>query len=111
MSSASRGSNVVISAETDRKYQRVTGIWMFTNPLYSSNANLSFITPLKINNTELFPVDFDSALLFPVIHNDHFSQIDEEAGGSKLEVTLNDADNEDYYFTIVLRLENNVEDH
>lgn len=97
-----------ISVELDKQYERVTRIYAYGNPNYTQNNNLVFSSPLKINNTDHFPEDFDSALLFPIDHNDDFTKIDEEAAGSRLEVTLQDKGTvaSPYYFSIVLVLEN-----
>jgi hypothetical protein len=64
---------------------------------------------LKIDNDELFPEDFDTALLFPIDDNKMFNDINVRADGSKLEVTVKDiaAVPTPYYFHIVLQLESN----
>ena len=97
-----------ISVELDKQYERVVRIYAYGNPNYTQNNNLVFISPLKINNTEHFPENFDSALLYPIDHNDDFTKISEEAAGSRLEVTVKDQNvvATPYYFTILLILEN-----
>lgn len=98
-----------ISAETDKNYEHVTGICAYANPIYASNNNLVIASALKIDNEELFPADFDTALLFPIEDNKVFREIKANADGSKLEVTVKDKASvaTPYYFYIVLTLESN----
>lgn len=100
-----------IDVELDKQYERAKRISMFTDPAYANNRNLEFIAPLNINNVELFPEKFDSALLFPLNHNEHFTEIDEEAKASRLRVQVIDKNTAmpaegAYYLTIVVQLEN-----
>lgn len=97
-----------IDVELDHQYEKVKRIYAYADPNYTSNNNVVFTKGLKINNVEHFPDDFDGALLFPVDHNDEFTKIDEEAAGSRLQVTVKDTGtvSSAYYFTFVLILEN-----
>ena len=96
-----------ITADLDKHYKKVTGIWMYADPIYADNTNLVLSSPLKINNVEHLPVDFDTALLFPIDHNSAFTEILEDAAGSQLEVSVTDSGySSDYYFTIIVKLEN-----
>lgn len=97
-----------ISVETDKQYKRVKKIYAYGDPNYTQNNNLVFASPLKINNVDILPENFDATLLYPINHNDDFTQINEEAGGSRLEVSVKDENtvSTPYYFTIVLILEN-----
>ncbi|MPM07442.1 hypothetical protein SDC9_53748 [bioreactor metagenome] len=108
---AAKGTEYSISVETDKNYKRVTGICMYSDPVYSNNVNVLFTSPLKIDNREIFPENFDSALLFPVEDNKVFTKIDEKADGSKIEVSVIDNNNAfaAHYLTIVLQLENDDE--
>ena len=100
-------SEITISAETDKSYSKVTKISMYSNPIETSNVNLEMTQPLFINNKQVFPNEFDTALLFPKKNNDEFREIEAETNGSLLEVRVTDANyTSNYYLTIILELEN-----
>jgi len=105
---AVKDTEYTISVETDKNYNRVAGIFMYSDPIYGNNVNVSFTSPLKIDNNEVFPKDFDSALLFPIEDNKVFTKISEKADGSKIEVIVKDSNSSfsAHYITIVLLLEN-----
>jgi len=98
---------VRFSADTDRLYEQVTGI-MISMPESDIRASLE----LSINNTELFPEDYETKLLMTtenVAPDDRFYSVICEAKGSRIEGKLQDAGkSRSYPYTalLYLRLEN-----
>lgn len=81
---------VVIDFDTPREWDRVVEVIIYGNTSYVNNRNLQFTHPLKINNTEFYPVDFDTYLLFPRKENERYRMVHEEARGSKVEGKIKD---------------------
>jgi len=96
-----------VSVETDKQYKKVTGIFAYTDPDYNDNINVELDSPLKINNVEQFPENFDLGLLFPAESNKHFTAINEDAAGSLIEFDFATPDAAGT-LTIILILENPV---
>ena len=98
-------TEVVIDFDTQKSWDRVTEVIMYADTDYTNNRNLRFIQPFKINNTEFYPVGFDTYLLFPRKENERYRKVDEEANGSKVEGKVIDPVSEGfaaYDLTIVL---------
>jgi hypothetical protein len=99
---------VVIDFDTPREWDQVVEVIIYGDTSYTSNRNLQFTQPFKINNTEFYPVDFDTYLLFPRMENQRYRLVNEEAKGSKVEGKLVDPSETGfaaYELTIILVLE------
>lgn len=99
---------VVIDFDTPREWDRVVEVIIYGDTSYTDNRNLQFTQPFRINNTEFYPVDFDTYLLFPRKENERYRMVNEEAQGSKVEGKVVDgveAGFAAYELTIVLVLE------
>ena len=102
---------VVIDFDTLREWDRVVEVIIYGDTNYLNNRNCQFTQPFKINNTEFYPVDFDTYLLFPRKENERYRMVNEEARGSKVEGKLVDPSPSvfmEYELTIVLVLEREI---
>jgi hypothetical protein len=94
-------------ADTDRLYAKVTGL-MMSMPQDSIRASIE----LSINNTEIFPEDYEVKLLSTtenVAPDERFYTLECEAKGSRVEGKLQDSGtSRDFPYTalLYLRLEN-----
>lgn len=101
---------VTIDFDTDIQWERVVGIIVYSNTDYTANVNLQFSKPLKINNREIFPEDFDTFFLQARDEFNRFTQIYETAKGSKVSGSIVDPAvvATPYYVTIQLELERDI---
>ncbi|MCB0805384.1 MAG: hypothetical protein KDC05_06260 [Bacteroidales bacterium] len=103
--------DVVIDFDTPREWDRVVEVIIYGDANYVNNRNCQFTQPFKINNTEFYPVDFDTYLLFPRKENERYRMVNEEANGSKVEGKIVDPSVTGfaaYELTIVLVLERDI---
>ena len=103
--------DVVIDFDTLREWDRVVEVIIYGDTNYVNNRNCQFTQPFKINNTEFYPVDFDTYLLFPRKENERYRMINEEAKGSKVEGKIVDPSATGfsaYDLTIVIVLEREI---
>lgn len=73
---------VNINANTDKLYQRITGMFI---SLPDDNAFAGSALQLHIDDYEVFPEDYEAKMLTcgnQVAPNDRFYSLDEQAGGS-----------------------------
>lgn len=87
---AAANQEVVIDFDTPREWERVAEVIIYGDTNYVDNRNCQFTQPFKINNTEFYPVDFDTYLLFPRKENERYRMVNEEANGSKVEGKVKD---------------------
>jgi len=102
---------VVIDFDTLRDWDKVVEIIIYGDTNYVNNRNCQFTQPFKINNTEFYPVDFDTYLLFPRKENERYRMVNEEALGSKVEGKIKDPSATGfsaYDLTIILVLERDI---
>jgi hypothetical protein len=103
--------DVVIDFDTLREWDRVVEVIIYGDTNYVNNRNCQFTQPFKINNTEFYPVDFDTYLLFPRKENERYRMVNEEAKGSKVEGKIVDPSATGfsaYDLTIVIVLEREI---
>lgn len=108
---AAVNQEVVIDFDTLREWERVVEVIIYGDTNYVNNRNCQFTQPFKINNTEFYPVDFDSYLLFPRKENERYRMVNEEANGSKVEGKIQDPSAtgfEAYDLSIILVLERDI---
>lgn len=104
----SAGTEVPIDADTDKLYNRVTGI----NIVMTDQTNTFSKLQLDINNIEIFPENFEVLrLLFrtQVPFGYEYHELNEAASGSKVKGKYKDVDSGatfPYIVTLSLRLEN-----
>jgi len=101
------GANIKFSADTDKKYKRLTGI--FASLPDTGNALFETTLELKVADVEIFPEEFEIKMLScgqNVSPNDRFyTQLDEEAEGSRIEGRYIDGGNAAAYpYTVKLYL-------
>ena len=98
---------VAIDFDTDKQWERVVGFFVYSSTAYASNVNLQFCKPLKINNREIYPEDFDTFFLQARLEYERFTRINEKADGSKVSGSILDPAvvAAPYYATIILVLE------
>ena len=105
------GQEIIIDAETDKLYKKVTGI----NLISTDVANKFSTIELDINTVELFPEHFEILrLLFrdQVPFGYEYHELNEKAEGSKIKGKYKDVNTGAHYpyvFTISIRLENETE--
>ena len=102
---------VVIDFDTSKNWERVVEVIIYGDTDYTQNRNCQFTQPFKINNTEFYPVDFDTYLLFPRKENERYRLVNEEANGSKVEGKIKDpsaAGFAAYDLSIILVLERTI---
>ncbi len=108
---AAANKEVVIDFDTPREWERVVEVIVYGDTNYVNNRNCQFTQPFKINNSEFYPVDFDSYLLFPRKENERYRMVNEEARGSKVEGKIVDPSATGfaaYDLTIILVLERDI---
>ena len=76
---------MVIDFDTLKEWKKVVEVIIYGDTNYVNNRNCQFTQPFKINNSEFYPVDFDTYLLFPRKENERYRLVNEEAKGSKVE--------------------------
>lgn len=108
---ATANKEVVIDFDTPRGWDRVVEVIVYGDTNYVNNRNCQFTQPFKINNSEFYPVDFDTYLLFPRKENERYRMVNEEANGSKVEGKIVDPSATGfvaYDLTIILVLERDI---
>ncbi len=108
---AAANKEVVIDFDTPRGWDRVVEVIVYGDTNYVNNRNCQFTQPFKINNSEFYPVDFDTYLLFPRKENERYRMVNEEANGSKVEGKIVDPSPTGfvaYDLTIILVLERDI---
>jgi len=108
---AAANQEVVIDFDTLKEWEKVVEVIIYGDTNYVNNRNCQFTQPFKINNTEFYPVDFDTYLLFPRKENERYRMVNEEADGSKVEGKIKDPSASGfaaYDLTIVLVLERDI---
>ncbi len=108
---AAANQEVVIDFDTLREWDRVVEVIIYGDTNYVNNRNCQFTQPFKINNSEFYPVDFDTYLLFPRKENERYRMVNEEAYGSKVEGKIVDPSAlgfAAYDLTIILVLERDI---
>jgi len=104
----SAGQEIIIDAETDKLYKKVTGI----NVVLTNQTNKFSTLELEINTVELFPSYFEVLrVLFreQVPFGYEYHTVNEKAEGSKVKGKYKDINAGaayPYYVTLSLRLEN-----
>lgn len=74
-----------IDTETDKRYENINEIAIYTNTAYASSTNLNVASIIQINGEEIFPVNFDTALLFPKIEYAKFRRFNKiKASGNRI---------------------------
>ena len=83
-------ADVTIDENIDRKYKKVTDIFMQTNSVIGSNLNLEVADPIRINDQEVYPRYFDTFMLYPIVQNSQFTKLAEPIviSNSKIEGRL-----------------------
>ncbi len=104
---AENGSSIKFSADTDKKYKSVQGI--FASLPDTGNALFGSTLELKIADKEIFPEGFEVKMLScgnSVSPNDRFyDNINEEAEGSRIEGRYIDGGNSSVYpYTAIIYL-------
>lgn len=102
---------VVIDFDTPREWDKVVEVIIYGDTNYVNNRNCQFTQPFKINNTEFYPEDFDTYLLFPRKENERYRMVNEEAKGSKVEGKIVDPSTTGfsaYELSIILVLERDI---
>ena len=101
--------DVTIDENIDTRYKRVTGVFMYTDEAIANNLNLEFENDLRISDQIVYPANFDSFLLYPVLQNQEFTTLKPAipVANSKIEGRVKSftAVGADTYFTILLRVE------
>lgn len=101
--------DVTIDENIDTRYKRVTGVFMYTDEAIANNLNLEFENDLRISDQIVYPTNFDSFVLFPVLQNQEFTTLKPAipVANSKIEgrVKSSTAVGADTYLTILLRVE------
>lgn len=102
-------ADVVIDRNIDKRYKKVTDIFMMTSPVIADNTNLNFAKDLRIDDEIVFPQDFDSFMLYPIMQNKEFTKLREpiEIHNSKIEGNLKSVANiaANCYLKIILKVE------
>ena len=95
--------NVKFSADTDKKYKKLTGLFA---SLPSNNALFASTLELRVANEEIFPEDFEIKLLTcgdNVAPNERFfTKLECEAMGSRIEGRYVDGGNSGHYPYVAL---------
>ena len=99
----SEKENVKFSADTDKKYKKLTGLFA---SLPNKDALFASTLELKVANEEIFPEDFEIKLLTcgeNVTPNERFyNKLDCEAMGSRIEGRYVDGGNSENYPYVAL---------
>lgn len=101
--------DVTIDENIDTRYKRVTGVFMYTDTELANNLNLEFENDLRISDQIVYPTNFDSFMLYPIMQNNEFTTLKPAipVANSKIEgrVKSSTAVGADTYLTILLRVE------
>ncbi len=95
----------------DKRYNKLTDIFIYTSANWSNNQNGEVVQPLMVDANEIFPVGFDTFLAFPMKQNTEFTQFEEAVpvhnskleGRIKFELPYTETAN--YKLVVVLKLE------
>jgi len=99
------GDDATIETTLDKQFKTVDKIFMYggTGFQISTNQNVEFLAGLYINNREIFPTGFMSALLFPYPEHEKFTDnINGEAGGTTIKVRVLDTGNGGTPYTLTI---------
>lgn len=102
-------ANVEIDKLIDPRYKRITDIFMYTDEDITANVNLTFDKDLRISDEEVYPVDFDTFMLYPIMQNQEFTKLREPIAlkNSKVEGHVITTDNiaSTCYLRLILKME------
>ncbi|MDD3686729.1 MAG: hypothetical protein PHE56_08175 [Bacteroidales bacterium] len=101
--------SITVDKQIDKRFKKVVGVQMYTSTVLANNINLNFEKDFKIDSEEVYPENFDSAMLFPVKQNEEFTKLSEpiELNNYKLEGKFSSIDvaPANCVFKIMLKLE------
>jgi hypothetical protein len=104
------GELIVVDSDLDKNYNFVDEIAIFTDPDYGINRNCELAESMTIDDGEVFPRRFATALLHPQMANPVYREVKScLSGKSKLRTTLRDLSSslsEPYAIQILVTLDN-----
>ncbi|MDR2011409.1 MAG: hypothetical protein LBQ22_13095 [Bacteroidales bacterium] len=102
-------TNIEIDRNIDKRYTKVTDIFIYTSSVVENNKNLEFSKDLRIDDKIVYPQNFDSFMLYPMMQNQEFTKLREpiSINSSKIEgeLKLGEKVDKDCSLKIVLKLE------